>query len=212
MHNASRLPAGCYCKYDLLRHIVTPEVAAIAILDLSSSQKVHSSFISWVICWQGQSGLIKMFFARGGDLNPKLTKWWTFQAAYIIRTFESAALEMQIFLDDQNVFEADNDVLWSSLNQMAPTHLCWPRTPRKSVSAEAMCWWDRRCVSPACLTRCPLPSSRGHLTDSQSHQASRTAGCSAFRLSRPMRAAGTSARPETPLPKARRSRGLSWPS
>lgn len=32
-------------------------------------------------------------------------------AAYIIRTFESAALEMQIFLDDQNVFEADNDVL-----------------------------------------------------------------------------------------------------
>lgn len=44
-------------------------------------------------------------------LKPKIDKMMNISAAYIIRTFESAVLEMQIFLDDQNVFEADNDVL-----------------------------------------------------------------------------------------------------
>lgn len=60
MHNAPSLPIRFHYKYDLLRHMFMQEVAAIGILDLTSNQKVHSSFISSVICRPDQGGLIKM--------------------------------------------------------------------------------------------------------------------------------------------------------
>lgn len=95
---------------------------------------------------------------------------------------------------------------------MALTPLCWPRTPRNSVSEEGTWWWDRRLVSPVRLTRCLLRSSLGNSTDSLSQIARRTAGRSPFRLIRKIRAADTPARPETPSLETRQPRAQSLPS
>lgn len=95
---------------------------------------------------------------------------------------------------------------------MALTPLCWPRTPRSSVSEEGTWWWDRRLVSPVRLTRCLLCSSLGNSTDSLSQIARRTAGRSPFRLIRKIRAADTPARPETPSLETRQPRAQSLPS
>lgn len=59
MHNAPRSAISFYCKYDLLIHMLIQEAATVGLY-LTSNQKVHSSFISGVICRQDQRGLIQV--------------------------------------------------------------------------------------------------------------------------------------------------------